>query len=376
MKQRSNLNEQTSRQLNSDWQLSSNSNSDKSNSGNWFSYLKVGQKIGIGYGLLLFVAVLGTTIGFLIGDHYQQQAQKREKAAIEKLYQIYRLKTSVFRVRTKQHRLIFCMNQPTIWQEKYIELLKRVDQARLVWSEFQANYSIQNPTIYDSVVEQKAVYGLLESHSDFSTYLNRTETLFQGNNPSKLSPNEIQAAQTKLFNFIHGSSVFTIDDFLDDITNLVEITAQKYQQAQQELQTAEKLRLQIIVGSLLLLIAIATLLAIYTSRAIASPIKAVTYIAQQVTEESNFDLQAPVTTNDEVGILAASLNRLIQEVQQLIKFQNDANEQLEVYSQVLEEKVHERTRELNEKNLSLELALDELRRTQAQLVKTDKNSDP
>ncbi|MCC5668671.1 HAMP domain-containing protein [Nostoc sp. CHAB 5784] len=107
----------------------------------------------------------------------------------------------------------------------------------------------------------------------------------------------------------------------------------------------------------------------------ARPIQAVTHVAQQVTEESNFDLQAPVTTNDEVGILANSLNRLILEVQQLITVQNDANEQLEVYSQVLEEKVRERTRELNEKNLSLKLALEELRCTQAQLGETEENSD-
>lgn len=73
--------------------------------------------------------------------------------------------------------------------------------------------------------------------------------------------------------------------------------------------------------------------------------------------------------------MATSLNRLILEVQQLITVQNDANEQLEVYSQVLEEKVRERTRELNEKNLSLNLALEELRSTQAQLGETEENSD-
>ncbi|MCC5642433.1 HAMP domain-containing protein [Nostoc sp. CHAB 5824] len=152
---------------------------------------------------------------------------------------------------------------------------------------------------------------------------------------------------------MHSSSIFMIDDFLNHITNLVEVIAEEYQQANWELRRAEKLRLNIILGSLSLLIVIATLLAIYTSRAIARPIPAVTHVAQQVIEESNFDLQAPVTTNDEVGILANSLNRLILEVQQLITVQNDANEQLEVYSQVLEQKVRERTRELNEKNLSL-----------------------
>ncbi|MBG1258967.1 HAMP domain-containing protein [Nostoc commune] len=354
---------------------STNSSPNTSNSRYWFSHLKVGQKIGIGYALILSIAVLGTSIGFLIADYYQRQAQKREEAAIEELYKMYQLKTSVFRVRTNQHKLILYMDQPKRWQEQYTLLVNYVDQARQVWFEFKTNYSIENPNLYDSVIEQEAVHRLLQTHKGFDTYLQRTEALFHDNNPSKLSPHNIRTAQTQLFNFMHSSSIFMIDDFLDDITNLVEVIAEEYQQANWELQRAEKLRLNIILGSLSLSIAIATLLAIYTSRAIARPIQAVTHVAQQVTEESNFDLQAPVTTNDEVGILATSLNRLILEVQQLITVQNDANEQLEVYSQVLEEKVRERTRELNEKNLSLNLALEELRSTQAQLGETEENGD-
>ncbi|MDM9384864.1 HAMP domain-containing protein [Chlorogloeopsis sp. ULAP01] len=342
----------------------------------WFSYLKVGQKIGIGYGVLLSITVLGTTIGFLMADRYQYQAHKREKAAIEKLYQVSQLKTSVFRVRTTQHQLLLYMDRPKLWQENYAELVEYVDQARQVWSEFGANYSIENiGIIYDSVREHKAVYRLLKNYKGFNAYLKRTEAFFRDNNPSKLSADEIETAQTQLFNFMHGSSVFLMDDFLDDIKNLMEVIAQEYQQSKRELLRAERLRLQIILGSLLLSIAIATLLAMYTSRAIARPIQTLTHVAQQVTGESNFDLQAPVTTNDEVGILAVSLNRLIQEVQQLIKIQKDTNEQLEVYSQALEKKVRERTRELNEKNQSLELALEELRRTQARLMQSEQNTE-
>ncbi len=340
-----------------------------SNPVSWFSHLKVGQKIGIGYALVVSIAVLGTTMGFLIADRYQHKAQKREEAAFEELYQASQLKTSVFYVRTTQHQLILYMDRPKLWEKNYAQLLDYVAQARQIWSELTVNYSIQKPTKYHVVNEQKAFYILLESYKGFTAYLQLTEAFFQDNNPNKLSPIQVKTAQTQLFNFMHGSPVFLMDNFLDDITKLVEVTAKEYEQAKQELRTAETLRLYIIVGSLSLSIAIATLLAIYTSRAIARPIQAVTHIAQQVTEESNFDLQAPVTTNDEVGILASSLNLLIQEVQQLIKAQKDINEQLEVYSQVLEKKVYERTQELNQKNQSLELALEELRSTQAYLVK-------
>ena len=77
---------------------------------------------------------------------------------------------------------------------------------------------------------------------------------------------------------------------------------------------AEQLGTLILIGSLFISAAIAAILAVYTSRAIARPLEATTLIAQRVTEESNFDLQAPVTTSDEVGMLTISLNELIQRV--------------------------------------------------------------
>jgi signal transduction histidine kinase len=75
--------------------------------------------------------------------------------------------------------------------------------------------------------------------------------------------------------------------------------------------------------------AIAILLAFYTSHTIAHPLQALTQVAQQVTRDSNFDLQAPVQTDDEVSTLATSLNQLIQRVQQLMVEQRAYTENLE-----------------------------------------------
>ena len=68
------------------------------------------------------------------------------------------------------------------------------------------------------------------------------------------------------------------------------------------------------LASLLGSIAIAAVMASYTSSAIARPLEFTTAVAQRVTETANFKLIAPVTTNDEVGQLATSLNQLIQSV--------------------------------------------------------------
>jgi signal transduction histidine kinase len=71
-------------------------------------------------------------------------------------------------------------------------------------------------------------------------------------------------------------------------------------------------------------VALAILLGILISKSISRPIQAVTQVAQQVTEESNFDLQAPITTQDEVGTLSSSINQLINRVKQLLEEQKVA----------------------------------------------------
>ncbi|MBC1237887.1 HAMP domain-containing protein [Nostoc sp. 2RC] len=110
------------------------------------------------------------------------------------------------------------------------------------------------------------------------------------------------------------------------------------------------------------------------ARTITHHLKAVTYVAQRVTQESNFNLQAPVTSEDEVGILAISFNQLIQQVKRLLAEQYEANQKLEVYSQTLEEKIEERTQALRQKNIDLKHTLQELRRTQSQLIQNEKMS--
>ncbi|MEA5550385.1 ATP-binding protein [Anabaena cylindrica UHCC 0172] len=120
--------------------------------------------------------------------------------------------------------------------------------------------------------------------------------------------------------------------------------------------------------------AIVAIAGFLTVQTITRPLKVVTQIAQQVTQESNFDLQAPVTTQDEVGILAISFNQLIQQVKQLLVEQYEANQKLEVYSQILEQKVEDRTQELRQKNIDLNHTLHELKLTQSQLIQNEKMS--
>jgi signal transduction histidine kinase len=87
---------------------------------------------------------------------------------------------------------------------------------------------------------------------------------------------------------------------------------------------------------------LALFLGLRISNSISKPLQNLTSVAQQVTETSNFDLQASVTTDDETGTLATAMNHLIQRVKAL----------------------------LNEK----EEHLNQIQNTQLQLVQTEKMS--
>lgn len=111
---------------------------------------------------------------------------------------------------------------------------------------------------------------------------------------------------------------------------------------------------------MLLSVAVATALGFYTSRQIARPIEWVNQVALRVTQQSNFQLIAPVTTEDEVGSLATSLN-------QLVKWVGEYTHELEQARQTLEQRVEERTQELQQ-------TLEELKQTQSQLIQSEKMS--
>ncbi|MGJ5672451.1 MAG: ATP-binding protein [Nostochopsis sp.] len=117
-----------------------------------------------------------------------------------------------------------------------------------------------------------------------------------------------------------------------------------------------------------------TVVGFFIARTITRRLKAVTFIAKQVTQNFNFDLQAPITTQDEVGILAISLNKLIKQVKQLLIEQREANLNLELYNQNLEQKVEERTQEIQQRNIDLKQTIYELEQTQLQLIQSEKMS--
>ncbi|MEG4231658.1 ATP-binding protein [Microcoleus sp. Pol11C3] len=342
--------------------------------GQRLSSLRVGQKIGLGYTLALSIAVCGTIAGFGIGDRYQQETQDLEQHARNEVELLHRLQSRILQARTHQQQLIPLVRYPKKFQHEYAHLLKHETEIKEIWAELKA-FVAKFPTL-QAGVRHATITALLQTYDRvpqlYSQELERRVERIRGLNLA--SPTDVEQAQALMLEFTNSDLALEFDGISDDLVGLIDQAYQELDVATRSDQQASEVAEKVVVASIGLSVAIAILLAILTSRAIAQPIQALTSIARRSTEESNFELQATVEQDDEIGTLANAFNQLIRAVQQLLQQQKTANEQLENYSQTLESKVEVRTQELSDKNTQLQQLLEELKRTQVQMVHSEKMS--
>lgn len=288
--------------------------------------LKIGRKIGLGYGLVLGIASLGTMTGFLIGNQIQQRAEVERELFHDEEKLANSLQIAILEVRSNEQRLVRLLKNPREVPFQYSELKMRIDRARVLLAELQdiAQTLETMPSAQNTPADAGQFLARYGAAAD--EYLWQIETLLERlfSDPASITSPDRQAL---LEAFTQSPVALGLDEFSAHLGNLAATAATLEHEAHEKLELAEQTRQRIIAASMLLSAALATFLAFYVSRAIARPLEAVTSIAQRTTKDANFDLQAPVTTADEVGILAHSLNMLIQRVKCLLEEQRIAAEQ-------------------------------------------------
>lgn len=318
--------------------------------------LNIAQKISYGYTLTLSIAVVGTVTGFIIGDYYQRQArQQREHTQLE-IRLLHRLQTSVLQARSSQQQFIPLIAQQDLLKKEYSKYMDYAANVKQAWSALE---SYANSESYKHKKQPDSIPEFLQSYRGVANaYLLQVEELMKQIESAKLKPKDVEVTQKYLLSFTNSPLVLKFDDIDDDLVKVINVSYQDDQQAGAAMVNAETLRFQIIVVSILLSVASAFLIAKYTIDILTSPLIAVTQVAQHTTQELKFDRLALVTTEDEVGVLATSLNQLIQQVAKY-------TQELDLAHQTLENRVEERTQELSQ-------ALQNLKQTQAQLIQSEK----
>jgi signal transduction histidine kinase/DNA-binding NarL/FixJ family response regulator len=294
----------------------------------FFNGLSIAKKIGLGYSLAIGIGVIGTSIGLATGYYYQQQAQEERSIAEAQHRQLLELENALTTVRLHPQRLVAVLGD-SIWfdleRNKFLTQVKQIDKLLLELEEFIDTHP------ENLAVETEDLKQLLQNYAtNTEAYKELIESLWAELEVELLTAAEIPAAREEIWTTISGKKANNINvkyERLLESLILIKGAAEKQQNlATNKLQEAEELRWRIIATSMAMSVGFSVLLAIITSRAIASPIQELSAVARKVTEEANFKIIAPIRTNDEVGVLSTSINRMVKWIENYTQELREAKE--------------------------------------------------
>ncbi|MEG4442997.1 ATP-binding protein [Microcoleus sp. AT9_B5] len=277
-----------------------------------YNHLRLGQKISYGYALAIGIAILGTGAGLRLGDYFRKQALVQVNVAQEQQQMLQNLQKTVFEARSHAARLPVVLGNAVALKYEQDRFFGQITQAKILISEIES-FAREHPNRL--ATEEEALQALLKKSALVIDYYAQLIKLqLKEAEVGNLSPNSIESAQLQMLRTSSGQEAIVLDHLAQSLSDLISTVEIHKQEGIQALEEAGSLRNRIILGSMLISALIAAALADKTSRAIAQPLETLTNVAQQVARESNFNLQVPVTTDDEIGVLGASFNQLIQRV--------------------------------------------------------------
>ncbi|MCU0543373.1 MAG: ATP-binding protein [Oscillatoriaceae cyanobacterium Prado104] len=297
---------------------------------NWlqgkFSRLRIGYKIGYGYALAIGIAIFGTGAGLKLGDYFRKEALTQLNVSQQQQQLLQNLQNNVFEARSHAARMPAVLGDRVWLEYENDRFFLQINEAKAL---IEDNQSFATRNRDRLAVEEKKLQDLLQRYAIVIDYYAQiTRQQLKEVEAWNLPPNQIEAAQLQILRNTSGEAAFDLDRLADNLNEIILAVDVQKLQAATALEEAEALRNRIILGSMLISALMATALAYNTSRAIAQPLEAVTNVAQQVARESNFNLQVPVTTQDEIGVFAASFNKLIQRVSDYTKELKETQAQL------------------------------------------------
>lgn len=290
------------------------------------NHLRIGQRISYGYALAIGIVILGTGAGLRLGDYFRKQALVQVNVAQQQQQLLQNLQNTVFEARSHAARLPVVLGNAVWLQYEHDRFIGQINQAKILISEIES-FARENPDRL--ATEEAALHAILKKSALVIDYYAQLIKLqLKEAEVWNLQPNSLDSAQLQMLRTSSGQEAIVLDNLAQSLTELIAAVEVHKLQGVEALEEAEGLRNRIILGSMLISALIAAMLADKTSRAIAQPLETVTNVAQQVTRESNFNLQVPVTTEDEIGVLAASFNQLIQRVSEYTKELKETQSQL------------------------------------------------
>jgi two-component system, NtrC family, sensor kinase len=276
-----------------------------------FNRLSIRQKIVYTYCLALGIVVLGTITGLGIGNNHFQKAREQMSLADEEGGLLSHFQGVLLEIQSHQQEMVPLLSKPQEFQQESSKLVTRLAEAHSLLYELET---------FSQKRSEKDLQALLRKHQKTITeYLQEMKSLKQRISILDISPQGLTKAEEFVWQFSQSDESVKFYGVTHELADFARTIRNRQIEADLAQSKAQVLETQIIITSIVLGLVMATIFAMHTSKAIANPIITVTNIAKQAAKEGDFTLQAPVTTKDEIGELASSLNQLIQQVKHLLE---------------------------------------------------------
>ncbi|MGI2906871.1 ATP-binding protein [Tolypothrix sp. VBCCA 56010] len=288
---------------------------------------RIHQKIGYGYFLAIGIGFFGSLTGLVIANSYRGQGIIQLNQAHHQGQLLSDYQNAVVGAQLHSSNLVAVVREKERLAATNAEFLQSVDRAKKLTPEIVSFIESKPKKLASS---QASLQALLQDYAtSLDAYVGEIEPILQQIDKPQVQQTELSTAQEKLLAVMRGEKAARLDQLSQRLANILQSAQEKEDKSTEDVEQTKKVERFIVILSMLVSVAIAAIIAWRTSRAIAEPVIVVTQVAEQVARKSNFDLRAPITTEDEIGLLAKSLNHLIESVSQRTKELQQAKEQAE-----------------------------------------------
>ncbi len=288
---------------------------------------RIHQKIGYGYFLAIGIGFFGSITGLVIANSLRGQGIIQLNQAHHQGRLLSSYQDAVVGAQLHSSNLVAVVGEPKRLAAKKDEFLQSVKKANKLTPVIVSFIESKPKKLASS---QASLQALLQDYAtSLDAYVGEIEPILEQIDKPQVQPKEVSTARKKLLAVMRGEKAAHLDQLSQRLADILQIAQDKEEKSTEDVEETKQVERFIVIFSMLVSVAIAAIMAWRTSRAIAEPVITVTLVAEQVARKSNFDLRAPITTEDEIGLLAKSLNHLIERVSQRTKELQQAKEQAE-----------------------------------------------
>jgi signal transduction histidine kinase len=291
---------------------------------------RIHQKIGYGYFVAIGIGFFGSLTGLVVANFYRGRTVRQLYQVHQQAQLLNNYKDAVIGAQLYGSNLPAALSDSQRLQTKKAEFLNSVEKAKTLEKNIT---DFINSKPKNLAATSASLETLLQDYEiNLKSYVEQIEAVLQTIDYQQAKPKQVSSAQEQLLKIMRGETAMRLEQLSQTLSRYLQNASEQETEQTKSVEQAKGVERLIVVMSMLVSVAIAAIVAWRTSRAIAEPVITVTQVAEQVARKSNFDLRAPVTTEDEIGLLAKSLNRLIERVSERTKELQQAKELAEAAS--------------------------------------------